>query len=273
MASQDLNNKIAVVTGAASGIGAAISKHLVDKGARVGLLDIDETAVETAAADMLAAGSDALGIGCNVAHADQCREAINSILEHFGGIDILVNNAGITQRSAFIDTQIDVYRQVMDVNFFGSLHCTKYAMDSIMQRRGSIVVIESLAGVSPLLGRTGYCASKHALHGLFTSLRTELIGTGVHIMIVCPGFVRTHLQTRALGGDGRITAHPQSTVGKLDSPDSVAEAVCKGLIKKKNLLVLSPVGKLAYFLSRFAPDFYARLMARQLKSELIRTPP
>jgi NAD(P)-dependent dehydrogenase (short-subunit alcohol dehydrogenase family) len=270
MTSQDLKNKIAVVTGAASGIGAAISKHLAAKGARVGLLDIDETAVETVAADMLAAGSDALGIGCNVAHADQCQAAINSILERFGGIDILVNNAGITQRSAFVDTQIDVYRQVMDVNFFGSLHCTKYAIASIIERRGSIVVIESLAGVTPLLGRTGYCASKHALHGLFTSLRTELFGTGVHIMIVCPGFVRTNLQSRALGHDGRITTHPQSIVGKQYSPERVASAVYKGLLRKKPLLILSPVGKLSYWISRITPNFYERLMARQLKSELMR---
>lgn len=270
MASQDLKNKIAVVTGAASGIGASISKILAANGAKVGLLDIDETAVDAIAAEMIAGGRDVLGIGCNVAREAECQTAIRSILERFGGIDILVNNAGITQRSAFVDTQIDVYRQVMEVNFFGSLHCTKYAIASIIERRGSIVVIESLAGVAPLLGRTGYCASKHALHGLFSSLRAELIGTGAHIMIVCPGFVRTHLQARALDGDGRITAHPQSSVGKQDSPDRVAEAVYKGLIKRKNLMVLSPVGKLAYWMSRFAPHFYERLMARQLKSELIR---
>jgi NAD(P)-dependent dehydrogenase (short-subunit alcohol dehydrogenase family) len=271
MASENLKNKTAVVTGAASGIGAAISKILAAKGARVGLLDIDETTLNAIAADMTAGGTDALGLGCNVASEAECKTAINTIIERFGGIDILVNNAGITQRSAFVDTQIEVYRQVMDVNFFGSLHCTKYAIASIIERRGSIVIIESLAGVAPLLGRTGYCASKHALHGLFSSLRAELIGTGVHIMIVCPGFVKTNLQTRALDGNGRITNHPQSTIGRQDSPRRVAEAVYQGLIKKKNLMVLSPVGNLAYWLSRFFPNFYERLMARQLKSELNRS--
>jgi short-subunit dehydrogenase len=159
----------------------------------------------------------------------------------------------------------------MDVNFFGSLHCTKYAISHLIARKGAIVVIESLAGVAPLLGRTGYCASKHALHGLFTSLRGELIDSGVHIMIVCPGFVQTQLQTRALGGDGRVTRHPQSTVGRQDLPDQIAAAVYRGLLKKKNLMVLSPVGKLAYWMSRLAPNFYERLMARQLKSELMRS--
>jgi short-subunit dehydrogenase len=270
MSSNDLKNKVAVVTGAASGIGAAISKAFAAKGAKLGLIDIDETAVRAAADDMVSDGIDAIGIGCDVAREVECERAIYAITEHYGGIDILVNNAGITQRSAFVDTKVSVYRQVMDVNFFGSLHCTKLAIASLIERKGAIIIIESLAGVAPLLGRSGYCASKHALHGLFTSLRAELIGSGVHIMIVCPGFVKTQLQTRALGGDGRVTRHPQSMVGGQDSPDQIADAVYRGLLKKKDLMVLSPVGKLSYWLSRIAPSFYERLMARQLQSELIR---
>ena len=270
MPTNELKNKIAVVTGAASGIGAAISKIFAARGAKLGLLDIDETAVQAAAADMVADGIDAIGISCDVARETECEAAINAIVAHYGAIDILVNNAGITQRSAFVDTRIDVYRRVMDVNFFGSLHCTKYAIASLVERKGSIVIIESVAGVAPLIGRTGYCASKHALHGLFTSLRAELIGSGVHIMIVCPGFVRTNLQTRALDGDGRITTHPQSIVGKQDTPERVAVAVCKGIQKKKHLVVLSAVGRLTYWLSRIAPNLYERLMARKLQSEIHR---
>ena len=270
MATTDLNNKIAVITGAASGIGAAISKTFGFRGAKLGLLDIDESAVKAAAADRVAAGMDAIGICCDVAREDECEAAMSAIFEHYGAIDILVNNAGITQRSAFVDTRTDVYRRVMDVNFFGSLHCTKHAIASLIERKGSIVIIESVAGVAPLVGRTGYCASKHALHGLFTSLRAELIGSGVHIMIVCPGFVRTNLQSRALDGNGRITTHPQSIVGRQDTPDRVADAVYKGIQKKKHLVVLSPIGRLTYWMSRIAPDLYERLMAKQLKSEIVR---
>lgn len=270
MATNNLKNKIAVVTGAASGIGAAISKAFAARGVKLALLDIDETAVEAAAADMVAGGAEAVGITCDVAREAECEAAINSAVRHYGAIDLLINNAGITQRSTFVDTRTDVYRRVMDVNFFGSLYCTKHAINSLIERKGSIVVIESVAGVAPLVGRTGYCASKHALHGLFTSLRAELAGSGVHIMIVCPGFVRTNLQSRALGGNGRITSHPQSTVGNQDSPERVAEAVCKGIQKKKPLVVLSAVGRLAYWMSRMAPNAYERLMARQLRSEINR---
>jgi NAD(P)-dependent dehydrogenase (short-subunit alcohol dehydrogenase family) len=270
MTSNDLKNKIAVVSGAASGIGAAISRTFAAKGAKLGLLDIDEAAVKAAADELVSDGMDAIGFGCDVARQTECEVAINAIVQHYGGIDILVNNAGITQRSAFVDTKVSVYRQVMDVNFFGSLHCTKFAIASLIERKGAIIIIESLAGVAPLLGRTGYCASKHALHGLFTSLRAELIGSGVRIMIVCPGFVNTQLQTRALGGDGHVTRHPQSMVGRQDSPERVAKAVYRAMLKKKNILVLSPIGKLTYWLSRIAPTLYERLMARQLRSELIR---
>ena len=259
-----------VVTGAASGIGAAISRRFAREGARIGLLDMDAKGVQAASDKLRANGVDAVGIRCDVVDEDQCTSAMKEIIGLYGGIDVLVNNAGITQRSAFVDTQTRVYRRVMDVNFFGSLHCTKAALVSLIERKGLIIVIESLAGITPLLGRTGYCASKHALHGLFTSLRSELRATGTHIMLVCPGFVETSLQSRALGGDGRVTTHPQSMAGKPVSAASVAGKIFKGAVKRKHLLVMTPVGKLTYWIHRFAPRLYERLMARQLKEELIR---
>lgn len=268
MRNRNLENKVAVVTGAASGIGAAISHRFGKAGAKIGLLDMDETGVHAEAGKLRAAGADAVGIRCDVVDAAQCASAMNLICDRFGGIDVLVNNAGITQRSAFLDTRLSVYRRVMDVNFFGSLNCTRAAVASLIERRGSIIVIESLAGVTPLLGRTGYCASKHALHGFFTALRPELKADGVHIMIVCPGFVETNLQTRALGGDGQVTNHPQTVVGKPTSAEHVADAIYRGLLDKRHLLVLTSVGKLAYWISRLTPVLYERLMARQVEAEL-----
>jgi short-subunit dehydrogenase len=131
------------------------------------------------------------------------------------------------------------------------------------------VVISSHAGYAPLLGRTAYSASKHALHGLFETLRTEVKDQGVHVMMVCPGFTKTSLQDRALGGNGEVTRHPQSKVGREDTPEHVAEKVFRGIIRRKRLLVLTPVGKTTYWLSRLAPGLYERIMARQLKQELM----
>lgn len=268
--SKKFENKVVVVTGAASGIGAAISSRFAREGAKMGLLDVDSGGIQNKAAELAAEGSDVVGLSCDVADRQECESAIGKIISRFGGIDVLVNNAGITQRSAFKDTRVDVFKKVMEINFFGALYCTKAALESLIDRRGTIIVIESIAGISPLLGRSGYCASKHALHGLFTSLRSEIRSSGVHIMIVCPGFVKTNLQQRALGGDGQVTFHSQSKVGKEILPADVADAVYQGALKEKSLLILSPVGKLTYWISRFAPVLYERLMARQLSDELKR---
>jgi NAD(P)-dependent dehydrogenase (short-subunit alcohol dehydrogenase family) len=267
---KNFKNKVVVVTGAASGIGAAISSRFAREGAKMGLLDVDAGGIQNKAQELSAHGSDVVGLCCDIANREDCASAIEKVISRFGGIDVLVNNAGITQRGAFIDTRVSVFKKVMEINFFGSLYCTKAALESLMDRRGMIIIIESIAGISPLLGRSGYCASKHALHGLFTSLRSEIRAAGVHIMIVCPGFVKTNLQQRALGGDGQVTSHPQSKVGKEIFPAEVADAVYQGALRKKPLLILSPVGKLTYWISRFAPVLYERLMARQLKDELKR---
>ena len=270
MSKMKFRGKVIVVTGAASGIGAAVCDRFAREGACIQLLDMDEAGVKAAADRLISDGIDARGYRCDVTDEDECAEVFAQIIQQHGGIDVLVNNAGITQRSAFVDTETSVYRKVMDVNFFGSLFCTKAAIDSLIERRGMIIVMESLAGVAPLLGRTGYCASKHALHGLFTTLRSEISDSGVHIMIVCPGFVETNLQTRALGGDGQVTTHPQSVVGKPTSAARVAEEIYAGALKRKQLLVLTPVGKLSYWINRLAPKLYERIMARQVRAELER---
>ena len=133
-----------------------------------------------------------------------------------------------------------------------------------------IIAISSIAGFSPLLGRTGYSAAKHALHGFFDSLRTELRGTGVDVLIVCPGFTVTNIGKNALGGDGKPTDHPQSRIGQSLMPDEVADRIFTSAEKDKSLLILSTVGKLSYFLTKLYPSLFAKIMARLLCSELER---
>ena len=268
MKEEGFRGKTVVVTGAASGIGLALCGEFAGHGAKIALLDRDETALKREQEKLTDRGADCLGIVCDVSQNDQSSGAIQRVISHYGGVDVLVNNAGITQRGAFVATSIEVFERVMAVNFFGSLYCTKAAIQSLVQRKGLIIVNESVAGFAPLLGRTGYSASKHALHGLFTSLRAEIAGSGTHIMIVCPGFVKTNLQSRALGRDGSVTHHPQSRVGTQETPEQVASAIYRGALTRKHMLVLTPVGKLSYWLNRISPRSYERVMARKLKSEL-----
>jgi len=265
---RDFKKKCVVVTGGASGIGLAIARRFSEAGATLALLDADGEALRAVEKAFQREERNVLALPCDVSMKDACTTAIEKILDHYGGIDVLVNNAGITQRGAFVDTRVEVFERVMQVNFFGTLYCTKAAIQSLIQRKGMIIVNESVAALTPLLGRTGYSASKHALHGLFASLRTELIHIGVHVMIVCPGFVHTNLQTRALGCDGGITKHPQSSVGAHETPKQVAQAVYRGALREKRLLVLTRVGKISYWMHRFAPTIYERIMIRQLRDEL-----
>jgi NAD(P)-dependent dehydrogenase (short-subunit alcohol dehydrogenase family) len=195
--------KVIVVTGAASGIGLAVCHRFAADGAVVAMLDMDADALAAASAGLTVKGARVSTHVCDVTSESQCRDSIGTVIAQHDGIDLLFNNAGITQRGAFIDTETAVFHKVMAVNFFGSLYCTKAALHSLIARHGQIIVNESIAGIAPVLGRTGYSASKHALHGLFTSLRSEIRPTGAHVMIVCPGFIQTNLQRRALGCDGR----------------------------------------------------------------------
>ena len=261
-------DKVALVTGGASGIGLATCWELVRQGARIAMLDMDEKNLETQQQIFLDQGYKILAIDCDVTEEAACQSAINQVLKIFGQIDILFNNAGITQRGLFEKTDTIVFKKLMDVNFFGSLYCTKAALPNLIQTKGIIIVNESIAGVAPLLARTGYSASKHALHGLFTSLRCELRHKGVHVMIVCPGFIRTNLQTRALGGNGKIATHAQTRVGKEDTPENVAKQIVKGILNKKSILVLTFMGKLGYLVSRLSPLLYEYIMTSQFKKEL-----
>lgn len=263
-------DKVVVVTGGASGIGAAICAKFGNEGAKIGILDFDKKNLALMEKKLRDAGIDAYGRFCDVTSQQQCDTAIKAILTRFGGIDILVNNAGITQRSTFLNTDLAVYRRIMDVNFFGTLHCTKPALHSLIERKGMIIVTTSIAGIAPLYGRTGYSASKHALHGFFESLRTELADNGVHVMMLCPGFTVTNLQSRALDGKGRLNKDERSMVGKQVSPESVADAVYEGAIKRKPSLILTPVGKLTWIITRIAPSLYEKQMAKKIKPEFVK---
>lgn len=267
---KECRDKVVVITGGASGIGSALARRFARGGARLGLLDMDAAALEREAAHLASSGTAVVSAVCDVSRRRDCQAAIDAVSERFGRIDALVNNAGITARDRFVDTRAEVFERVMAVNFFGSLYCTQAALPRLKATRGLVVVVESLAGVSPLLGRSAYCASKHALHGLFTTLRAELRSDGVQVMIACPGFVQTNLQLRALGGDGHVTARPQSRIGGQMSAAAVADALYHAALRRRPLVVLTPVGKIAYWVSRLMPLTYERLMARQFAVELER---
>jgi short-subunit dehydrogenase len=174
----------------------------------------------------------------------------------------------MSHRSAFAVTGLDVIHRVMDVNFFGAVNCTKAALPHLIARRGLIIVVSSVAGYTPLVARTGYAASKHALHGFFDSLRTELAPQGVDVMVACPSFIATRIDWNALGGDGEPVRHPQVTVGHPLAPDEAAGQVLAAAQRGQRRLLVGRTAKAAWQLNRFAPRLYEFIMARRLRGEL-----
>ncbi len=264
-ADADFAGKGVVVTGAAGGIGQALCFRFGRAGARIAALDRDADGLGDLARDLEKSGIEAFPQLCDITDAEQCTAAIASVTERLGGVDVLVNNAGITHRSPFLETELSVYRRVIDVNLFGALYCTKAAMESLLERQGLIIVLSSVAGFAPLPGRTGYCASKHALHGLFEMLCCEFADSGVRVMMVCPGFTATKIERSALDGKGGLTRLSWAPVGKVATAESVAEAIYRGARSGRRLVVLSRVGRASRLLSRLWPGAYERTVTRMVR--------
>jgi short-subunit dehydrogenase len=262
-----VRDRSVVVTGAAGGIGAVLARRFAEEGARVALLDRDLAGASARAAELEATGADVVALGCDVTAEEDCRSALAAVGERFGGVDVLVNNAGITHLGLFRDTDVAVLRRVMEVNFFGAVNCTKAALPSLLERRGRIVVLSSVAGFAPLATRTGYSASKHALHGFFESLRAEHLQDGLGVTMVCPYFVNTEIGAHALGPHGEAAGEAKRTgVRGAIEPEQVADAILRGVRRGQDRVLVPSQARLAWWISRLAPSLYEHLMARRVKN-------
>jgi len=167
-------NKVVVITGASSGIGSACALQCAKEGAHVVIAARSNDKLEHTANEIVSKGGHVLIVNADVSSEDECKNIINKTIDKFGKIDILINNAGISMRAMFEDVQPAVIKKLMDINFYGMLYCTKYALPHILKEGGSIVGVSSLAGIAPLPGRTGYSASKHAMNGFLRTLRVDI---------------------------------------------------------------------------------------------------
>ena len=271
MSRRDFAGKVMLISGAAGGLGAALCRRYAAAGAQVAAMDIDPARLDALVAELCAkgsnAGSNALALRGDITSAAECKAAVAKTVAHFGTLDGLVNNAGISHRSLLQDTDPAVIRRVMEVNFFGSLNLTHAALPHIIEQRGVVVAISSVAGYAPLIGRSGYAASKHALHGFFDSLRSEVEDSGVGVTLVCPSFIRTGIGAAGLGGDGGTASGPRITSGGESAPEDIAERIFAAVADDRRLLLPDRTSRLAWWLSRLAPAAYARAMKRRVGTE------
>ncbi|MFH1873431.1 MAG: SDR family oxidoreductase [Pseudomonadota bacterium] len=267
MTRRELRGRVVLVTGAAGGLGTALCQRYAAAGARIAALDLDAAKLDTLTTSLRATGTEALALPGDITDPIACKAAVAATLAHFGALDGLVNNAGVSHRSLLADTDPGVIRRVMEVNFFGAANLTRAALAQIVARQGFIVAISSVAGFSPLTGRTGYAASKHALHGFFDSLRSEVESSGVGVTLVCPSFIRTGIGAAATDGSGAPVSSPRITVGIESSPQEIAQRIFDAVAAGHKLLLPDATARKAWWLSRLAPGLYARIMKRQVGGE------
>lgn len=263
-----MQNKVIIITGASSGIGLACAREFAHRGAKLALAARSIEKLEEVKQEFATQGVEAIAVQCDVSVEDDCRRLIDSTVKAFGKIDILINNAGLSMRAAFADTDLSVLKRLMDVNFWGTVYCTKYALPWLLKTKGSVVGISSIAGFIGLPGRTGYSASKFAMHGFLETLRTENLKTGLHVLIAAPGFTASNVRKAALTADGSNQGETPRAEDKMMSAEEVAVHLAKAIKKRKRTLILTFVeGKLTVFLSKWWPSLVTRLSYNHMAKE------
>ncbi len=262
-----MKDKTVVITGASSGIGKALAYTFAEKGSQVFLGARSKDKLQEIVKEIEAKGGKAAFYPLDVTREEECKNFILQAKETFGKLDVLINNAGISMRALFNDTTPDVLKQVMAVNFWGTVYCTKYALPFLLETKGSVVAVSSVAGIKGLPGRTGYSASKFAIHGFMESLRIENLKTGLHILMAYPGFTASNIRNTALVADGSQQGKSPLEEGKIMPAEEVAEHIYKAVKKRKKSMVLTAEGKLTVFLSKFFTGFLDKLVYNHMAKE------
>lgn len=248
-------HQVIIITGASSGIGKALSYALAPQSPKLVLVARDHTRLREVADSCERLGATTLVVPTDVADPQACAEMIGQTISTFSGIDVLVNNAGMSMWSTVEDVKdVSRFKQIIDVNFLGSVYCTKFALPFLKQTQGRIVAISSVASLTGVPSHAAYCASKYAMNGFFESLRIELAGTGVSVTIVAPDFVQSEIHTRSLGADGKPLGRLLQDHGSFLSAEVCADMIVKAMAQRKRLVVTSMRGKLGRWVKLCFPQ-------------------
>jgi len=254
---KELQNKVVWITGASSGIGEALVKLLSKKGAKVVLSSRREDELIRVKNAALLGEAESMIIPFDLSDSSPVNNLAKKVIAKFGHIDILINNGGISQRSKASDTAIEIDRKIMEVNFFGAVALTKAVLPyMISQKSGHIIAISSLMGKVGFFNRTGYAASKHALHGFFDSLRMEVIDQNIKVLLVCPGYVKTNISKNALNSKGEAHAIMDTNQENGLSAEKCAAAIVKGIENNRKEIILGGKEVVAVLIKRFFPGLF-----------------
>lgn len=263
----DFNDKVIIITGASEGIGRALAVQLAPQGPKLVLAARTKVRLDELARQCEELGATTCVVATDVTDVEQCAALIDEAIHQYGRIDVLVNNAGGTMWSTFEEVEsLDIYEELMYLNYLSSVWCTYYALDYLIETKGLIVGISSVAGMTGVPTRTGYAATKHAQFGFFDSLRIELDGTGVDVTMVAPDFVKTEIHRRALKGDGTPLGQTPLKEKQIMTAEQCAELIVNAMQKRKRLVIGSARGQIGRFIRLIAPKWMDDIAKKAIQS-------
>jgi short-subunit dehydrogenase len=260
-------NKVAVITGASSGIGKALAIDFARRGAKVVLGARREDKLMEVVHCIKEQGGEAIHCVMDVTQNHLCQKLIHTAVEQYRALDILVCNAGISMRANFAEVDLAVLHRMMDVNFWGTIHCAKHALPHLLRSKGSLVGVSSIAGIHGLPGRTGYSASKFAMTGFLETVRIENLKNDLHVMIAIPGFTASNIRHKALTANGSEQSVTPRNEGGMMSAETAAKYIANGIRRKKHYLLLDMEGKAVSFLKKITTSLLDHSLFRAMANE------
>lgn len=259
--------KVFIVTGASSGIGKAVAIEAAKQGADVVIAARNIEKLNDISKVISGFDVKSIAVKTDVSKVEQAKNLIEKTIKEFGKIDVLVNNAGVSMRAMFHKLDIDVFEKVMNINFMGTVYCSRYAIEHILKQKGSIVGVSSVSGYTPLPARTAYCASKYAMFGFLTTLRIEYIKYGLHVLITHPGFTESNIRKNALLANGNKQGNTPRKEEKMMTSNEVALKILKAIRHRKRVQIISFVGKSSWILEKLFPWWTHKQLYKGISKE------
>lgn len=261
-----MQNKVVVITGASSGIGKALAEKFASEGWNLVLAarrlnrlkELENTITNV----------EVLSVQTDVTKEPECQNLIESSIKRFGQIDVLINNAGISMRASIEDVKMDVLRQLMDVNYWGTVYCTRFALPHLLKQKGSLVGVISVGGYVGLPGRTGYSASKFAVRGFLDTIRIEYLKSGLHVLVAAPGFTASEIRKTALLSDGKKQGGTPRNENKMMSAEECAGHIYKAIKRRQRKIILTFwQGKATVLVAKLWADLVDRVIYKVFENE------
>jgi len=273
MKADAFRDQAVIVTGASAGIGQALALQLARLGAKVSIAARRADRLEEVATTCRALGAEVMVVPTDLREEAQCKALVEKTVAAFGRLDMLINNAGLAVLSLFADyPDLHLFRQTMDVNFYGAVNCTFYALPYLKQTKGRIVAISSMGGKAAIPYNTPYCASKYALHGFYDALRMELSRSGVSATVICPWWVVTEFHEAQMDKYG-VPYGPRGRAiysRRMMSADRCAEITLRAAYTRRREVLMGP-GTLTVWLKLLSPRLLDWIAVAFLKSAARRT--